>query len=578
MPLQFSCPTCQERFDIRVNETGKLGRCTHCGAVVELPDNLASGGYALDGFVIRQSLGSGRFGSVYEADNPQTGQKVALRIPYDDLFGGTANAAAFSEKLKCWQDIEHPYIVRILASGQTDGVCFYAMEFVGGGNLTTRLSQGRLDEREALRILDQLADGLQHLHERQVTPFGLTPSTVIFDEEGNAKWCDLPLVGETDLLSSIYALGALFYEMLTGQMPPGDADDNALAGSLTAVGVSAGVSSIARKLLARETPERFQSVSELLRMMRAPSTSPTPAGRLASAPKYITLKPRGATPATTPETAAEPTPRSSRMTWAVVGLLVLAAAVAAWWWTSRPQPQPAKPAIKPLLALPASTASVARVTAAPTTTVAQAASTTTVTQAKSLPVVQPPPPAAKPVMSPVPIEKPATKPPGKGKAKKKAAPTEKPLTISNPGFENGLDKWTSRNTGGRTLAMAEAARSGKFGARFIDDSTTKSPSLLSPSTPATQGKTYRGRFWVRIRSGAAVSAHLQFFDKDEKPLLVQGEFQSKKIPADRRDWQEVVVEREAIPNTASVFIRVHGFPAGMVEADVDDFSVSELVP
>ena len=347
MALQYPCSKCHELFPVALEETGKAKRCPECGTAVALPAHPLSTGYYLADWMVCGSIGVGRNGSIYQAQHAETRTLAALRVPEDDLIGGPENADAFCEHMARLQGLQHPNVTQILFSGSIGDVCFYGMEFCDGGCLPVLLLHGRLDEAEAWRVLEQLADGLAYLHRQNCVPLDLNPSKVVFDHQGNAKWSDFMLArplranggppqqpprfgtpgyaspeqlhGEpVDVRSNLYSFGAIAFEMLTGRPPFAKANDTeTLTTQLEEPApdpsafapVSHWIAVLVQRLLARDPVERFQNADHLVAALRASPPPPRPPRRRLPIVKRATTAPKVVrAPASAAPAAAAPTP------------------------------------------------------------------------------------------------------------------------------------------------------------------------------------------------------------------------------------------------------------------------------
>ena len=150
--------------------------------------------------------------------------------------------------------LNHPHIVRIIDVFEENGTAYYVMEYVAGGSLSDRVGrQGALSESEATRYIRQVADALTYIHTQRMTHLDVKPANIMLTDKdevvlidfGLAKQYDsatghqtsstpvgisegyAPLeqymqggVGEFSPETDIYALGATYYKLLTGQTPP----------------------------------------------------------------------------------------------------------------------------------------------------------------------------------------------------------------------------------------------------------------------------------------------------------------------------------------------------------------------
>lgn len=146
--------------------------------------------------------------------------------------------------------LDHPNLVRALDVGEDQGRCFFTMEYVAGENLAARIKRlGRLEEREALHIILEVARGLDRAHHEGLVHRDVKPENVLLTPDGHAKLTDLGLVKaiETDqrltqadkglgtpsfmspeqfkdartadVRSDVYSLGETLYMMVTGIEP-----------------------------------------------------------------------------------------------------------------------------------------------------------------------------------------------------------------------------------------------------------------------------------------------------------------------------------------------------------------------
>ncbi len=200
-------------------------------------------------FLLCIPIGAGGMASAYKAYHRETGDKVyAVKILMEEHIQNESAIASFLGEAEIHKQIPaHPHIVNYIDSGQQDGRYFYAMEFVEGMRLLTRLeSKGRFEELEALRILTQVLSALQHIYDQGYLYRDLSAGNVIVNPKGEAVLIDFGLTlpieealeleptkfidgtvefipperlfrtGE-DQASLIYSLGMLAFYMLRGE-------------------------------------------------------------------------------------------------------------------------------------------------------------------------------------------------------------------------------------------------------------------------------------------------------------------------------------------------------------------------
>lgn len=203
---------------------------------------------------ILEFLGRGGMGVVYKARQRQLNRLVAVKILPPRVGEEPAFAERFMREAQALARLNHSHIVQVYDFGQTDEFYYFVMEFVDGVNLRALIREGKLQSKEALKIVPQICEALQFAHDEGIVHRDVKPENILIDKKGRVKIPDfglaklldnaaedLSLTGTGQLMGTlgymapeqlqqaravdhradIYSLGVVFYEMLTGQLPIG---------------------------------------------------------------------------------------------------------------------------------------------------------------------------------------------------------------------------------------------------------------------------------------------------------------------------------------------------------------------
>ncbi|MGY6587979.1 MAG: SUMF1/EgtB/PvdO family nonheme iron enzyme [Wenzhouxiangella sp.] len=244
-------------------------------------------------------LGRGGMADVYEAEDTDIGRRVALKLLPSVFSRDEERTARFQKEIRACATLDHPGIVAVFDIGEHEGVYFYTMAMLPAGDLKVRLAEGALDPRMAMRVLKELAEALSYAHSKGFVHRDVKPENILFRENGSAVLTDFGIArviggstrmtatglsigtphymspeqargADVDARSDLYALGIVFHEMLTGQVPF-DANDSLAIGIRhlqdpvpQLPGHLAQFQFIINRLLAKDAAHRYQTGLELL--------------------------------------------------------------------------------------------------------------------------------------------------------------------------------------------------------------------------------------------------------------------------------------------------------------------------
>jgi Tol biopolymer transport system component/tRNA A-37 threonylcarbamoyl transferase component Bud32 len=236
-------------------------------------------GTSLSHYRLVTPIGEGGMGVVWRATDSNLGRDVAIKVLPDLFAADPERLARFEREARLLASLNHPHVASIFGLDSAGGLRFLAMELVEGENLAERLERGPIPLGEALPIALQIAQALEHAHERGIVHRDLKPANVKLTASGEAKVLDFGLAkalegdptrptssvllqqsptitahmtganvllgtaaymapeqarGQvTDRRADIWAFGVVLMEMLTGQrLFPGDTISDTLAAVL----------------------------------------------------------------------------------------------------------------------------------------------------------------------------------------------------------------------------------------------------------------------------------------------------------------------------------------------------------
>ncbi len=320
-------------------------------------------------YEIKKLLGMGGMGAVYLAQDRELDRPVGLKVIRPDLASNPEILARFKRELILARQITHRNIIRIFDLNEADGMKFITMEYIDGEDLRgIFMRENKLAPEGAVDIILQVCQGLAAAHAENVIHRDLKPSNIMRDASGRVVVMDFGLartmqsdgmtqtglmIGtmeymspeqamgvELDARSDLFALGLIFYEALSGDIP--FKADSAIASLVKRTVENAkplrdrdatipeGLSSIVSKCLEREPANRYASAEQLAEDLQAWRKNGPPTHALGG---VSVVRPTPTLPISTTNPLSTTLPK--RVSYkvvaaALIGVIVAGGAVAGW--------------------------------------------------------------------------------------------------------------------------------------------------------------------------------------------------------------------------------------------------------
>jgi serine/threonine-protein kinase len=271
----------------------------------------------IPGYVLLSKLGKGAMATVYKARQLSLDRIVAVKVLPRKMSENADFVSRFYKEGRAAARLSHNNIVQAIDVGcSPDGYHYFVMEYVEGRTLydimqPPPVGEGRtFSEAEALDVVMQIADALDHAHKRGLIHRDVKPKNILLTPQGIAKLTDLGLArdvedkqaaesevgkaygtpyyispeqirGELDIdhRADIYSLGATMYHLVTGRPPfDGETPSAVMHKHLKEMlvppdhinpALSAGVSEIIEFAMAKNREERYQSMEDMLEDLRS---------------------------------------------------------------------------------------------------------------------------------------------------------------------------------------------------------------------------------------------------------------------------------------------------------------------
>jgi predicted Ser/Thr protein kinase len=256
----------------------------------------------LEGFEVLGLIGHGGMGAVYKAIHLRLDRVVAIKVLPPEL---AASDPAFGERFlreaRALAKLQHPNLVVVYDFGEASGLFFIVMEYVEGPTLRQLIHSKSLSPERTLQILPQICSGLRYAHSQGLVHRDIKPDNILIGDDGrvritdfglarlvNPSPLDISLTQSTHTLGTphymapeqlrnpenvdhradIFALGVVFYEMLTGHLPQGR-----FAMPSAEAPVGKHVDEVVLRSLEPNPEQRFQQVNEVQEALEQPGVS-----------------------------------------------------------------------------------------------------------------------------------------------------------------------------------------------------------------------------------------------------------------------------------------------------------------
>src|SRR5574341_211941 len=327
--------------------------CICIGEGALMSDNSQQGfelvGQKLGQYEIKQQLGQGGMATVYLAYQPSIDRTVAIKVMPKYFMHDPSFLQRFEREVRVIAKLQHPRIVPVYDYGQIEGQPYIVMAYMPGGTLTDKIKLGPMQLPEVVRLIEQIAEGLDHAHHEGVIHRDFKPSNVLLDKGGNAHLADFGIAkisestvaltgsgvvgtpaymapemaseGIVTTAVDVYALGVTLYQMLTGKYPfQGDTPLRVMMAHATEPVPSVlvdrpdlprPVADVVQRAMAKDPADRFPTPGDLAKALRAAvegrPVEAAPARAAASGITQTVIE----TPVTPPPSTTPPPPSQS---------------------------------------------------------------------------------------------------------------------------------------------------------------------------------------------------------------------------------------------------------------------------
>jgi eukaryotic-like serine/threonine-protein kinase len=258
-------------------------------------------------YELLELVGAGGMSNVFRAHDRLLERTVAIKMLHDQLGADEDYVERFRREARAVAQLSHPNIVTVIDRGQEDGRQYIVFEYIEGDSLKQVVAEGPLAVEDAVDLAVQVGEALAFAHDRGLVHRDVKPQNVLLTEEGRAKVTDFGIartldvkgvtqtgtvLGTSDYIApeqargqqvdrktDIYSLGAVVYELLTGEVPY--EGDNFVAVAMQHVhepvpsllerrrGLPLRLDLAVQRAMAKDPDDRFDSMHDFVRELEA---------------------------------------------------------------------------------------------------------------------------------------------------------------------------------------------------------------------------------------------------------------------------------------------------------------------